>query len=245
MPGHPMTPEHKAKMAAGRARAAEQKRAQIEKRVARAAAAMPQEVRELPPIEAEDQSLPQGFGYGANGEPDEGFLSEPAADPSDPFQVWLLALDPDTKSLFSLEELQSEFLTYWEKAKEEQKEKKRKAARDLALSTARSHLGLLPKQTVESLRVAQQNAKPVSMMIELPPAMDDGNPSDVGLRIDGKVIEHGKRWYGTYGEAASIREMLYRLGQHELLFKGVGTKYRSWMMNRAIGNQTIYIDRKA
>lgn len=236
--GRPLTQEQKDKMAAGRRRAALEKRA-----ASTAVSASPPEDQALPlPDDVEDQSMPTGLGYGSGGEPDEGFASEPVADPTDPFQVWLLALDADTKALFTLSELKQEFLTYWEKARQEQKERKKKLARDLALSTARSHLGLLPKQTVDSLRVAQLNAKPVSMMIELPPAMDDGRPPDVGLRIDGKIIEHGRRWHGTYGEAASIREMLYRLGQHELLFKGVGTKYRSWMMNRALGNQTIYIN---
>lgn len=157
----------------------------------------------------------------------------PASDPDTAYQVWLAALTDETRELFSEAELKADFAELWAKAQEEQRTRRRKGARDLALSTARQHLGLLPEATVERLQTARLNATPVTMIVELPPAMDNGDPPDLGLRVNGRLIEHGKRWHGTYGEGASLREMLYRLGQHELIFKGQNTKYRAWMMARA------------
>jgi hypothetical protein len=192
-------------------------------------------------VDLEDVSLPTG--YGSAGRPflqdeeEAGTPPEPssAPNPADPFQIWLLALDSETRELFSEKELRADFDELWRQVQEEKKKSKRKAARELGLSTVRSQLGMLPLEQYEAIGVAKQNAKPVSMMIELPPAMDDGAPPDVGLRINGGVIPHGKRWAGTYGEAASLREMLYRVAQHELRFKGVGLRSQHYLMQRALG----------
>jgi len=190
-------------------------------------------------VDLEDVSLPTG--YGSVGLPlaqeeEEASVPRPSSDPADPFQIWLLALDSETRELFSEKELRADFDELWRQVQEEKKKAKRKAAREQGLSVVRSQLGLLPLEKIEALAVLKQNAKPVSMMIELPPAMENGAPPDEGLRINGHLLPHGKRWTGTYGEAASLREMLYRLAQHELRFKGVGLRSQHYLMNRALGS---------
>jgi hypothetical protein len=222
--GEKLDPELAAKMAAAR-------RAKREERLQEAAAR----------ADHEDVSLPAG--YGSTVELEEPEVSPPALpDPSDPYTIWLLTLDRETREMFSEDELRADFAVSWKKAQEEKKTKKKKELQDLALQTARSQQGLLPAQTVEALRVTRQNNRPVSMMIAMPPAQDNGAPADVGLRVDGRVIENGKRWFGTYGEACSLREMLYRHGQHELLFKGQNIRYRSYLMGQAMGSVNTQID---
>jgi hypothetical protein len=222
--GEKLDPELAARMAEGRRLAREQKQ--------REAAADLEE--------REDVSLE--LGYGSAVEEAAVNPSLTVADPADPYAMWLMALEPDTREMFTEAELKATFAEVWDKAKAEKRTRRKKQIADLALSTARGSLGLLPAQTAEALRVAQQNARPVSMMIELPPAQADGQPADIGLRVNGQVIPHGRRHFCTYGEAASLREMLYRTGQHELIFKGEGIRYRSWMMGRAMGSVNTQID---
>jgi hypothetical protein len=224
--GEKLDPELAARMAEGRRLAREQKQREVE-------AALE---------EREDVSLELGYGSAAETEVAVN-PSLTVADPADPpYAMWLMALEPDTREMFTEAELKATFAEVWEKAKAEKRNRRKKEIADLALSTSRSSLGLLPAQTAEALRVTRQNARPVSMMIELPPAQADGQPADIGLRVNGQVIPHGRRHYCTYGEAASLREMLYRAGQHELIFKGEGIRYRSWMMGRAMGSVNTQID---
>jgi hypothetical protein len=189
----------------------------------------------------EDVSLPTGYGSAVELE-EEAHPLPPVSDPADPYAMWLLTLDRETREMFTAEELRATFDEYWARAQAEKKTKKKKEIADLALSTARSQMGLLPAQTVESLRVARQNAKPVSMMVQMPPAQDDGGPADIGLRVNGQVIPNGKRHFCTYGEAASLREMLYRHGQAELLFKGSNMRYRAYLLGQALGSVNTQID---
>lgn len=166
----------------------------------------------------------------------------PQGDPADPYNLWLTVLEPDTRELFSEAELRELFEEQRNRAAAEKKVRRRKEISELALSTARSDLGLLPAQKIEAMRVAALNAKKVSMIVQMPPAQDNGGPADVGLRVDGRVIENGRRHFCNYGEAASIREMLYRHGQHELLFKGQNLRYRAYLLGQAMGSVNTIID---
>lgn len=186
-----------------------------------------------PAEEPEDVSMNEISG--AIGEPE----AAPAeiVDPSDPFSLWLLTLEDDTKALFSEEELRASFEESWKKAQQERKAKKKRELTESALASSRSHLGLLPAEQLERMAVAKQNARPVKLMITLPPAQANGQPADVGLRVDGRLLRDGEVHYCTYGEAASLREMMYRAGQHELTFKGENIRYRSWLLGRSLGMQ--------
>lgn len=190
-------------------------------------------------LDVEDVSLPASQPAMIEEEPTP---APPKGDPTDPYNIWLMVLEPDTRALFSDKELRELFEEQRAKAAAERKTRRKKEITDLALSTARSDLGLLPAQKVEQMRVAQQNAKRVSMIVSLPPAQENGAPADVGLRVDGNVIENGKRHFCTYGEAASLREMLYRAGQHELLFKGQNLRYRAYLLGQAMGSINTQID---
>jgi hypothetical protein len=222
--GEKLDPELAARMAAAR-------REKREERLREAAARQ----------DVEDVSLPTGYGS-SMGELEEPVSPPALSDPSDPYTIWLLTLDRETREMFSDDELRADFDVAYKKAKEEKKAKKKKELQDLALQTSRSHQGLLPAQTVEALAVARQNNRRVSMMIAMPPAQDNGAPADVGLRVDGNVIENGKLVFCTYGEACSYREQLFRHGQHELQFKGQNIRYRAYLMGQAMGSVNTQID---
>lgn len=230
--GEKLSPELVARMAEGRRLSALRK----EVAAARKAAQAPVE----PLDDLEDVSIPTTPQM--QDEPEATPAPPITGDPADPYNIWLTVLEPDTRELFTEAELRELFEEQRAKAAAEKKTRRRKEISELALSTARSDLGLLPAQKLEAMRVAQLNAKKVSILVQLPPAQDDGGPADVGLRIDGGIIENGKRHYCTYAEAASIREMLYRHGQHELLFKGQNLRYRAYLMGQAMGSVAAQIN---
>jgi hypothetical protein len=231
--GEKMDPELAARMKAGRAAAMARRKAAQEARRARAMA-----VPIVNDLDAEDVSMPAAPAAIEEQE----FVPAPVGDPADPYNQWLALLDADTRMMFSNRELRATFDEQKVKVDQEKRTRKRKEITELALSTARSMMGLLPEQKVEALRVSQQNAKPVSMVIKMPPAQDNGLPADIGLRVDGKVLLDGRRHYCTYGEAASLREMLYRHGQHELLFKGQNLRYRAYLLGQAMGSVNTQIE---
>lgn len=194
---------------------------------------------EINDLDIEDVSLPSAPPSVVD---EEDTPPPPVGDPADPYNVWLGVLDSETRAIFSDAELRALFVEQRTKAEGEKRVRKKKEITELALSTARSQMGLLPAQKVEALRVQQQNKKPVVMLISMPPAQDDGGPADVGLRVNGDVIANGTRHHCTYGEAASLREMLYRHGQHELLFKGQNMRYRAYLLGQAMGSVNPMID---
>lgn len=224
--GETLSPGVRARMA--EAQRLSMLRRQVEK--ARKAAQAPPEALD----DLEDVSLPTTPRM--QDEPEAVPNAVPNGDPADPYNLWLMVLEPDTRELFSEAELRELFEEQRARAAAEKKTRRKKEISELALSTARSDLGLLPAQKIEQMRVAQLNAKKVSMVVQMPPAQDNGGPADVGLRIDGRIIENGKRHFCTYGEAASIREMLYRHGQHELMFKGQNLRYRAYLLGQAMGS---------
>ncbi|HEX8782788.1 MAG TPA: hypothetical protein VF764_05425, partial [Steroidobacteraceae bacterium] len=93
-------------------------------------------------------------------------------DPTDPYNVWLMVLEPETREMFSELELRELFDEQRALAAAEKKARRKKEITALALSTARSDMGLLPAQRLEQMRVAQLNAKKVWMVPTMPPAQD-------------------------------------------------------------------------
>lgn len=162
-------------------------------------------------------------------------------DPADPYELFLLSLDDDTRRLLSDTELRDIFNAQKQKAADERRAKLKKGAVELALNTARASEGLVAAETQEQIATKRQNARPVAITIQLPPAGDEGQIADVGLRIDGKILYHGTRHECTYGEAASLREIMYRAMEHELMFKGQKTRERQWLMGLAHGQYGRHI----
>lgn len=224
--------EHAIKAAATRARN------KAEREAAAATRARNKAAKEavMPLIEEEPEDFSMNEISGSIGEPEP--PAPEIADPGDPFSVWLLTLEDDTRALFTDEELRASFEENWKKAKQEQRAKRKKEIADSALAASRANLGLLPAEQLERMKVARQNARIGKFVVSLPPAQSNGQPADIGLRIDGKVLRDGDTIVCTYGEAASYRDIQYRAGQLELSFKGENIRYRAWLLGRSLGVQT-------
>jgi hypothetical protein len=164
-----------------------------------------------------------------------------SVDPADPFQLFLVSIDAETRDLLGMEELGRIYAEQLAKALAEKRKTKRKAAEEAALNAARMEAGLVPAATVEAMAVAKRNAEIVTALIELPPAGEHGEIADIGLRIDGVVYLHGMRYQMTRAQWDSRREMLYRAAQHELEFQGQNMRRRRWMLGRAMGLGNVHI----
>jgi len=193
---------------------------------------------------AEEVSLPQEIVYGST-EPALDDLSPVVGDDGfvDPFQLFLLSLDADTRELLDEGELRAIYAEQLAKALAEKKTLKKKAAIETALHTARMEAGLVPAATAEAMQTAKRNAEIVTAMIELPPAGEDGQVADIGLRIDQKVYLHGHRYEFSRAQWDSYREILYRAAQHELEFKGQNTRQRRYLLGMAMGTVNSHIAR--
>jgi hypothetical protein len=169
--------------------------------------------------------------------------SEPAAglDANDPFSLFLISLDAETKELLSLDELRDIYAVQVAKALAEKKSAKKKAASELAAKAARMEAGLVPMATREAMETTRRNAELVRFTVELPPAGDRGEVADIGLRVDQKVFLHGHTYTLTRAQYDSFRDTLYRAGEHELTFKGQNRRQRQWLLGRALGSVDRHI----
>lgn len=160
---------------------------------------------------------------------------EPQVDKNDPFELFLVSLDAATKEILNIDELREIYAAQVAKAFAEKKAAKKKAASEVALTAARIEAGLIPTAAREAMETARRNAELVRFTVELPPSGDQGQVPDIGLRIDQKVYLHGHTYTVTRAEYDSMRDNLYRAGEHELTFKGQNTRQRKWMLGRALG----------
>lgn len=188
---------------------------------------------------AEEHFAAPEFVYGEILEPEP--VTESALDPTDPFTLFLISLDAETKELLSLDELRDIYTAQVAKAMAEKKAAKKKAASDLASNAARMEAGLVPMATREAMETTRRNAELVRFTVELPPAGDQGEVSDIGLRIDQKVYLHGHTYTLTRAQYDTFREILYRAGEHELTFKGQTRRQRQWLLGRALGSVERHI----
>lgn len=184
-----------------------------------------------------DAPRPQEIVYGEIAETET--LSEP--DANDPFQLFLISLDAETKQQLSLDELRDIYAVQVAKALAEKKSQKKKAASELAANAARMEAGLVPMATREAMETTRRNNELVRFTVELPPAGDQGEVADIGLRIDQKVYLHGHTYTLTRAQYDTFREMLYRAGEHELTFKGQNRRQRQWLLGRALGSVDRHI----
>ncbi len=165
----------------------------------------------------------------------EAEVNVPVADeaPSTAFELFLHSLDLETRDLLSLAELREIFDIQVAAAKAEAKAAKKKAASETAKQAARMEAGLVPMATIEDIEWQRRMKEVFRFKIELPPAGAQGEVSDIGLRIDQKIFLDGYTYPMTRSEIESRRDIVYRAGQHELMFKGQSIRERQWIMGRA------------
>jgi hypothetical protein len=152
------------------------------------------------------------------------------------FDFFLASLDAETKTLLSDDELRKIYETQLAAALDEKRAARRRQAMDIANHAARMASGLVPADTQEAMETLKRNSRIVRIPIELPPSGEHGELPDIGLRIDQRVFLHGRTYEVTEAQAASMREMMYRVGEMELLFKGQNARQRRWLMGRAVGS---------
>jgi hypothetical protein len=179
--------------------------------------------------------------FGSAVERDDADAPPSSIDLADPFQLFLVGIDAETRQLLGEEELGRIYADQLAKAMAEKRKVKRKAAEEAALNAARMEAGLVPAATVEAMAVAKRNAEIVTALIELPPAGEHGEVADIGLRVDGVIYLHGHRYQMTRAQWDSRRDDLYRAAQHELEFQGQNLRRRRWMLGRAMGMGNAHI----
>ncbi len=209
-----LTPEELEKMAAGR-KAAQERRAleAAPKAVAPAAAEEP--------IEA----MP-GLGIAAapvviEDEPDD----EPKRT-LDPYERFLADLDDETRELLtepdgSTPQLRAIYEAEVTRAKASRREVAKKQAAARASRHAKVDAGLVTPEDAAATALREKMQRKVTWTPELP-TDPSGNLVDVGYRVDGRILFHGQKMTGTYGEWLSYREQAWRARSHEMDFEGKG-----------------------
>ena len=131
-----------------------------------------------------------------------------------PFEVFLSALDDETKELVGEVELQAIFEAQQVKARAAKREKLKKAATERALHAANVHAGLLPQAAVAEAAWRRRMDQKVTFTPDLPEL------GDIGLRVDGVIYLHGRQVTVTMAQYLSFREMEWKNKQAELDFEG-------------------------
>jgi hypothetical protein len=153
----------------------------------------------------------------------------------DGFEFFRAQLDPAVREDMTEAELRAIYEAQLKDALAERKALRKKAATAQAAHAARMAAGLVSTDAVEAMETLRHNSQITSLQIELPPSGEQGEVCDIGLRIDGRIYLHGRRYDLTEAQAASMRETLYRIGDMEQTFKGQNKAYRAWLMGRAMG----------
>jgi len=187
--------------------------------------------------EIDEASPPIQYVYGEIEPPRSAIEQGEPEPPKDTgFALFLLSLDAETRELLEESELREIYATQLAKAKAEKRAAKRGAAIEAALSSARMSEGMVPAEARAALELMRFNQQPMRLKIQLPPADENGNVADIGLRIDQRVLLDGHTIPCTRAEFDSWREMLYRASQHELEFLGMSKRRRAFFMNQRLGH---------
>ena len=159
----------------------------------------------------------------------------------DGFELFVAGLEAETREVMTEAELRAIYDAQLKTAMDERKAMRKKAATEQAAHAARMAAGLVSGDTIEAMETLRHNSRITSIAIELPPSGEQGEVCDIGLRIDGRIFLHGRRYDVTEGQAASMRENLYRIGDMEQTFKGQNKAYRAWLMGRAMGGTERHV----
>ena len=208
----PLTPEHKAKMAAGREAA---RRKAAEAKAATVAAPEPEPIV-MPPV-------PREGDIEENIVEDEIAVAEPpVAGMPDPFEAFLAAQDEETRSVLTDAELRIIYEVETKRAEEAKRTAAKKAAAVRAQRHAQAVAGLIPGEQLEQLARKERLNRKVTWTVNMPEAGNTGQLIDEGLRIDGQLLVHGTRVDGTMAQWESQRHIMWSAGQNELDFQGKG-----------------------
>ncbi len=183
-------------------------------REAKAAAAPEEPIEKMPIIPFGDEAV-AGPAFEPEPEPEpEPEVREP--EPLDAFGRFLAAQEQETIDLLGREELRVIWEAENKKALELKRENTRKAARDRAAQHAKGEAGLIAPADLAAAELKRKMNRKVVYTPDLPEL------SDVGLRINGRILYHGQPVTITYGEWLSFREIEWRNKNMELDFEGKG-----------------------
>jgi len=152
------------------------------------------------------------------------------------FQLFFASLDSETRELLTVAELREIYASQLKKKQEERRAEKRRAAVDQAAQAAMVAEGMIPADAQAAIEVMRRNSERMRLKIQLPPADEQGNVADIGLRIDHKVYLDGHTYELSRAQFDSYREILYRSAMHELEFLGMNRRRRSFFVNQRMGN---------
>jgi len=223
----PLTPEHKAKMAAGREAA---RRKAAEAKAATVATPEPEPLV-MPPVPREGEIAE------ANLVEDEIAVAEPpVVGMPDPFEAFLAAQDEETRSVLTDAELRIIYEVETKRAEEAKRTAAKKAAAVRAQRHAQAVAGLVPAEQMEELARKERLNRKVSWTVNMPEAGNTGQLIDEGLRVDGQLLYHGKTVTGTMAEWESQRHLMWSADQNELNFQGKGrlSKLRQAISSRGL-----------
>jgi hypothetical protein len=198
--GIPLTDEVKQRMAEGRRRAAEERRAQ-----------------KLSPIKPQYEVVP-----GIEAAPIVWTVgqTEPEPPSPSPYDLFLLSLDSETRGLLSDAELRAIFEAGEKKALDEKRQRLQKQAADRALHQARAGAGLLPKEAIAEAAWRARMEEKVTFTPHLPESCYMEHFACPCLVVNGKPYPDGVEVTTTRGEYMSFREQVWRAQQAEMDFEG-------------------------
>ena len=150
----------------------------------------------------------------------------------DGFRMFLDRVDDATRKLLSDVELRSIFDEQQRRAREERKAAARKRLMEDALHVAKVTEGLLPQAAQDEAQRRRRMNELVTFTVELPPTGENGEIGDIGIRFDQRIFLHGYTYTVTRGEYDSMREVMYRAAEGELMFAGKSRRYRQWLHGR-------------
>lgn len=146
----------------------------------------------------------------------------PQPEPATPFEAYLAALPDDIREIMDVDELAKEFAKAEAEAKEEARRVAREKARARAKKLARASAGLQTQTEIEAERLAERNNRMVRITPQMPFVGDTGGTSAACVELDNVKYVHGQTYTVPYARALVIRDILFRLHQHELDFEGKG-----------------------
>lgn len=150
------------------------------------------------------------------GAAEEAFASDPSA-----YDIFLSALDEETREKVGLAKLREIFQAQEAAAEAHRREQLRKKAVERAAEMTKANAGLLTPEEIAAAQLAKRNAEMVTIRVELP-TDDDGRIPNEGIHLDGKIYSHDKEYTVTRAVAATLRDIMYRNINAELDFQGKG-----------------------
>jgi hypothetical protein len=214
---------HGERIAAGKRAAEERRQAERAEVAARAAAAPEPDPIPMPPIVHEGVGSPTIIGDPPAEDPDDATLYGPVEDAEpDDFERFLAAQDDEIRDILSDVELRVIYEAETKRAAEEKKANAKKLAVARAQRHAKATAGLLGPEAIAAAALRDRLAQKVRWTVNMPEAGNSGMLIDQGIRINGRLLQHGQEITGTLAEYESYRAIEWNAHQNELDFQGRG-----------------------